>query len=166
MTEKIKLSEDTSKDIIESWREEARKMTLENLPTFLNKLMDDYIHDYGTICHAISIGSIATMWAMNNHENGGITGFQAGCITMQNIRNWNTEYKNVPLSLVTYDKMLYPQYAYEFDKTINENIWEWLQDEAQKNIDKGAANVHPDVFAHWQSIISGNIPFDYKLKKD
>ncbi len=37
----------------------------------------------------------------------------------QFITNWMSEYKDKPLRLVNYDKMLYPQYAGDFSKTIS-----------------------------------------------
>ena len=157
----IALTEETSKDIIEEWRKEATKVTLKTLPVFLDKLMNDYKHDYGTICHAISIGSIATMWAMNNEEQGGITGFQAGIIMWENIRNWQTELRDVPIKLVTYEDMLYPQYENKFEKTISKSTWEWLQLKAQEAIDRGAVNAHPSVYEHWKSIVNGKVPFGY-----
>lgn len=126
------LTEETSKKIIEQWLKDAQEQTLESLPSFLNHLMNDYKHDYGTICHALSIGSIATMKAMNKCEQGGITGHQAGAIMWENIQNWMTEYRDKPLTLVDYSKMLYPQYDYHFDKTISSSTWEFLQKDMHK----------------------------------
>lgn len=161
----IILTEETSKDIIEEWRKEATKMTLNALPAFLNKLMNDYKHDYGTICHAISIGSIATMWAMNNEEQGGITGYQAGAIIRENVISWKrTELRDVPMRLLTFDNMLYPQYESNFEKTISKSTWKWLQLKAQENIDRGAANAHQTDYEHWKSIVNGKVPFGYIVK--
>jgi hypothetical protein len=74
--------------IHEQWYEEAKKQTLTTLPEFCRSLSEDYHHDYGTICHAITAAGIATMWAMNHTEQGGITGFQASCIMWEFIKNW------------------------------------------------------------------------------
>src|SRR5690349_20327046 len=54
----------------------APEMTLETLPEFLRHLTEDYHHDYGTICHALAAGAIATAYAMDRSPQGGITGFQ------------------------------------------------------------------------------------------
>lgn len=38
----------------EIWFKEAEKQTLETLPEFIRHLLEDYGHDYGTICHALA----------------------------------------------------------------------------------------------------------------
>jgi len=143
---------------------EAKGMTLDKLPEFLNKLMDDYEHDYGTICHALAAGAIATMWAMNKHPQGGITGFQAGCIMWEFIRNWMNE--EGPLKLLSYEKMLYPQYIDRFDKIISKDTWEWLQEQAKQKLDGDIKEVHPTVVAHWSSIKDGEVPFGYRVAEE
>jgi len=113
-----KLDESTkeTQELIELWRAEAEGMTLEKLPEFLERITTQYKYDYGTICHAISIGGIATMWAIDHSEQGGITAFQAGAITWGNIRNWDSSYRGKPLELIDYSRMIYPQHEEEFDK--------------------------------------------------
>ena len=159
----IKITEETSKELLQEWREEMKEMTLEKLPEFLRKLSEDYEHDYGTICHAISIGGVATMWAMNNTKQGGITGFQAGAIMWENIMNWDETMRNKSLKMVDYSLMLYPQYKYKFEKTISADTWVNLQKEAKENL-KNSPNASENVKAHWQSIVSGNVPFGYTIQ--
>lgn len=118
------------------WYEKAPKMTLEELPSFLKGLMENYKHDYGTICHALASGAIATMWAMNNNEQGGITGFQASCILWEVIRNWSYKSNTTGLKLVDYDNFLYPQYEDKFDKTISKDTWEAIQKQAKEKIEE------------------------------
>jgi hypothetical protein len=151
--------------IHEQWYKEAKTQTLETLPQFISHLLGDYVHDYGTICHALAAGGIATMWAMNNHPQGGITGFQAGAIMWEFIRNWNYEYNKCGLKIVDYDNMLYPQYKDKYAKTINKDTWEALQKAAQKMLNEGDG-VCPKVKKHWESIVAGDIPFGYKIKND
>lgn len=149
--------------IKQEWYDKARHMKIEDLEPFIKSLIEDYIHDYGTICHAMSIGSIATMWAIDHSENGGITGFQAGCIMWENIKNWMPEYKDVPLKLVNYNDMLYPQYESKYQKVLSDDTFEWLKEQAVKNLeDKSFA--HPDVITHWQTIADGVVPFGYVLQ--
>lgn len=149
--------------IKQEWYDKARVMKMEDLDGFIKHLTNDYIHDYGTICHAMSIGSIATMWAMNHTDNGGITGFQAGCIMWENIKNWMTEYKDVPLKLVNYNDMLYPQYENKYQKILSDDTFEWLKEQATKNLNEREV-AHPDVIAHWETIAAGNVPFGYVLQ--
>ena len=121
--------------IHEVWYKEAKNMTLEGLPEFINHLMNDYEHDYGTICHAMTAGGIATMNAMNKSDQGGITGFQAGAIMCEFIRNWRYRMKNkTGLKLVDYDHFLYPQYEERFRKNIGAYTWAAIQKEAATQI--------------------------------
>lgn len=118
----------------EEWYKESETITLDKLPEFLNRLMNDYGHDYGTICHALAAGGIATMHAMNHHEQGGITGFQAGAIMWEFIRHWNYTHNKTGMKILDYDNFLYPQHKDNFDKTINLSIWNAIQKEAEAKI--------------------------------
>ena len=119
-------------NVHKKWYKKARKMSMDKLPEFINHLMNDYRHDYGTICHALTSGAIATMWAMD--KKAGITGFQASCIMWEFIQNWMSEYKDKPLQLLNYENLLYPQYEDKFSKTISQSTWDWLRKEARKKI--------------------------------
>ena len=50
------------------WFEQAREQKLETLPEFMNHILNDYRHDYGTICHAISACALAAAWAADNSD--------------------------------------------------------------------------------------------------
>lgn len=147
----------------EEWFNEAREMTMDKLPEFLRHLMEDYGHDYGTICHALTAGAIATAWAMDRAPQGGITGFQAGFIMWGFIRHWSYESNKCGMKIVDYDNMLYPQYEHKFEKTISESVWKILQDEAKKKLDKVDKYTHEAVVQHWRSIVDGKVPFGYKV---
>lgn len=149
------------------WFEQAEKQTLETLPQFISHIMNDYIHDYGTVCHAISACAIAAAWAASNEPGscGGITGFQAGFVMWDFIKQWLKTDNKCGLRLIDYDSMLYPQYGYKFEKTITPETWERLKLQAIKNLED-IEYAHQDVIAHWQSIADGNIPFGYIVKED
>lgn len=147
--------------IQEKWYKEAKEINIEELPEFIRKLTENYSHDYGTICHAVTAGALASAWAINNSPTGGITGFQASIIMWQFIKKW-MHYKDEPMRLIKYQEMLYPQYDYKF-KTISEDTWKWIQNEAEKSL-KNKENVHPNVKKHWQSIVDGKVPFGYKVE--
>tara|TARA_R110000772_G_scaffold5454_4_gene19496 strand:+ start:6780 stop:7283 length:504 start_codon:yes stop_codon:yes gene_type:complete len=159
-------AEEETQEVLEMLRKEAHEMTIEDLPEFLDRLMNTYQHDYGTICHAISIGGIATMWALNHSEQGGITGFQAGAIMWENIRNWDSSYKNKPLMLMDYSAMLYPQHGDRFASNIDAETWEYLQKEAKANLEKENEHTSKTVMEHWQQIVDGKVPFGYKVVKE
>lgn len=146
----------------EKWYVEAREMTLDKLPEFLERLMTSYQHDYGTICHALAAGAVATAWAMNSHGGGGITGFQAGAVMWEFIRSWHN--LEGPAKLVDYRDMLYPQYSDKFQKTITKETWEWIQSQAMEKLkEDGACD---EVAAHFRSIADGTVPFGYVVKDD
>lgn len=118
------------------WYEDAKKQTPETIASFVKGLMEDYQHDYGTICHAISAGAIGQAWAMNSHENGGITGFQAGAVMWGFVREWNYSSNKTGLKIIDFDNFLYPQYEDNFQKTIDEDVWKSLQKESVDKIAK------------------------------
>ena len=149
--------------IHKQWYKDAKIQTLETLPEFMRHLAEDYSHDYGTICHAIGASAIAAAWAMDNSPNGGITGFQAGAIMWCFIQNWSYSDNKYGLKILDMDKLLYPQYGDIFN-TISENTWKSIQKEAQNNLDS-ETDAHPDVVAHWKSIVDGNIPFGLTIKE-
>ena len=151
-------------DIIESWYVQARKLNnYTELDFFLKALMSEWNHDYGTVIHAMTAGSIATIHVMNQDEDqGGITGFQASCMMWQFMQKFNQ--LEGPMKLMQYEKMLYPQYKHRFDKTISPETWEWLQTEAGKKLGDYGLKADPKVIAHWETIVKGRIPFGYKVK--
>lgn len=163
------------------WYEEAKSQTLETLPAFINHVMNDYEHDYGTICHAIAACALAATYAANEQPQGGVTGFQAGYIMVQYMKNWMYSDLKTTLRIVDFDKMLYPQYEDYFDKLISKETFDSIQEEARRNIAeveeqkktleesgemRNAVLVHPVVLKHWKSIAEGNVPFGYKVKEE
>lgn len=164
---KQQLDEVKDKDLINKWYEEARDMTPEKLPEFIRKLTQDYKHDYGTICHAVTAAAIGAAWSIDHSPEGGITGFQAGCIMWEFIRKWMD--KQGPLRLVDFDDMLYPQYDHKFQKTIDSDTWEWLQEQAKVRMydcEISNSSASKSVRDHWQSIMDGKVPFGYTVKDD
>lgn len=153
ITESMKLQEE--------WYKEAAEMTLEKLPEFLDKLQNFYEHDYGTICHAITASAVATCWAMNKGPQGGITGFQAGAIMWEFIRQWG--HLKGPARMLSYEDMLYPQSETKF-KTIDTDTMDFLKEKAAENLadpEKGSIEVRE----HWQTIVDGKVPFGYQIEE-
>jgi len=152
----------TEKDKVhEEWYKEARQMTPENLPAFITKLTTEYIHDYGTICHACAAAAVAATWAIEHGPQGGITGFQASAIMWEYIRNWMHGGENKPLRLLDMEDLLYPQYYYKFN-AISKSTWDHIQIVAKEKLEKveiGDESAHPNVIAHWKSILEGRVPF-------
>lgn len=150
----------------EQWYIDAKEHTLETLPAFLNHLLNDYEHDYGTICHALAAGAIATMKAMNKTPQGGITGFQAGAIMWEFIKNWM--HFDGPMRLLTYKDMLYPLNEDTY-MTISKDTHEWLIKEAKDRLSLSKEEnefISQNIRDHWEKIAAGEVPFGYKLKDE
>lgn len=144
------------------WFEEAKKQTIETLPKFINHLMDDYIHDYGTWVKAVAAAMLGTFWVFNDKD--GFTGFQVGFIPwMMANEFWGKS--AVGRKVIDYDKMLYPQYEFKFQKTISKDVFKRLQEEAKKELSKGYS-MSANVKQHMESIVAGVIPFGYTIGED
>ena len=144
------------------WYKEAGEQTTDTLNSFINYIMNDYGHDYGTVCHAFAACALATIHACNKAEQGGITMFQASAVMWDIVGQLLYPNNKCGLRMIDYDDMLYPQYDDKFDKTIDSYTFNALQNEAKELLEKDSA--HPHVIAHWQSIVDGVVPFGYKIK--
>ena len=170
--EKYKLDEEEeyTKALMQKWAENAKEQTLETLPAYISNILDNYEHDYGTICHAMATIGVAAMWAANKHDQGGVTGFQAGAITWLFIQQWNPNMVGESgARILNFDDMLYPQYEGKFDKTIPKKTWERLQKQAAAKLDELVDEddlVSIKVLDHWNSINSGIVPFGYTVEEE
>lgn len=151
----------TEIELRDTWMAEAKDQTIETLPAFIEKLTQ-YPHDYGTVCRAMAAVGVAAMRAFNKSPAGGITGFQAWCVMWDVIEGLETCDAG-PKQLVSYSKMLYPQYADRFEKRISPDTWGWLQKEAAEKIEEDAGTASELVVAHWRSIVAGTVPFGYAV---
>lgn len=161
--EKIHITE--ADHLEKEWFQEARKQTVETLPAFINHVMNDYEHDYGTVCHAVAACAMAGFAAANNLPSGGITGYQAGFVMWDIIRDMNYPHNECGLRLQDFDNMLYPQYADKFARTIPDWAWTAMQKKA-KQLLKTRPDAHYAVKAHWGSIAAGNIPFGFTVENE
>lgn len=137
-------------------RAKAREMTLETLPAFLQELAG-FGHDYNTIVYAVAAAAVAAGTALNRTPNGGITGFQAGAVMWEFRGLWLHKPRDEPAWYCEGSDLLYPQYSYRF-RAISPRVWEWLQKRAGELMTE-AGDAHPDVVAHWRSILAGTVPF-------
>lgn len=137
--------------------------TFDDLISFLQNVKEDCNTGYGEAPRAIAQAALATAWYLSSEF--GITGFQAGCVMWDFIRDWQYRDNKCGLKIIDYDKMLYPQYEYDFTKqTLYTDIFEEMQKEA-KELLTNSKGAHPNVIAHWQSIVDGNVPFGYELEE-
>lgn len=150
-------------DVRKQWLARAKAVkTPQEAADFIQHLLEDYRHDYGTIVHACALGALAGAYAVNNDSvQGGLTGAQAGFVHWMFLKAWS--HLEGPARLVRYENMLYPQYDREFDKTIDARTWEWLQEQAKQKLAEGR-DAHPDIKLHWQNIAAGYPPFGYTVR--
>lgn len=146
------------------WFEEACRMKAENLPAFYEKMTHAYNHDYGTACHAVAACALAAAWAACGENDIGLSGFQAGFVMWDFIKNWTKIGNECGLRLVDYDDMLYPQYEHKFDKVIDDDVWKAIQNKAKKNIETNDSACDA-VFQHWRKIANGQVPFGYRVEE-
>ena len=142
-------------------KERRNIQTFDDLVTFLQNVKDNYNTGYGTAPRAIAQAALATAWYLSSEF--GITGFQAGFVMWDFIRDWNYSHNECGMKIVDYDNMLYPQYDDYFKKTISKDTWAALQKEAAKNL-KDSECAADRVIEHWQSIVDGKVPFGYVVK--
>lgn len=143
--------------------QEKRKniKTFEDLTAFLKDVKENYNCGYGEAPRAMAQASLAVAWYLA--KEFGITGFQAGFVMWDFIRDWNYSSNETGLRIVDFDDMLYPQYEHKFQKTISSYTWHSIQKEAKKRLEERGSYVHPDVEQHWKSIVDGVIPFGYTI---
>lgn len=149
------------KEQLEKERKEIK--SFDDLVDFLKRVKDNCNTGYGTAPRSIAQAALATAWYLAS--DFGITGFQAGCVMWDFIRDWMCSSNECGMKIIDYDNMLYPQYDDKFDKTISSDTFEALQKKAKKNL-KESEYAHPDVINHWKSIVKGNVPFGYVVKED
>lgn len=137
--------------------------SFDKLISFLQNVKENCNTGYGEAPRAISQAALATAWYLAS--DFGITGFQAGFVMWDFIKDWQYRNNKCGLKMVNYDDMLYPQYEYNFtDRSLYTDIFEAMQKEA-KELLTNSKGAHPNVIAHWQSIVDGNVPFGYVLKE-
>jgi len=161
------ITEEDSQDVIKGWYEEAKKQTADTISDFVKHLVNDYQHDYGTICHACAAAAVGATWAVDHDKfQGGITGFQAGAIMWEYVKHWL--HKEGPLRLQEMYNLLYPQYERHFN-AIHPRTWEAVQAEARRRVaevEAGDNKMCESVFKHMKSIAEGNVPFGLKIDED
>lgn len=166
----LKITATTEQDFKKQAYEIAKSVnTTDELAEFIN-FISNYPLDYGTAVYAQCAAMLAAQHVMNVGEQGGITGFQAGFIGWEMVKQF-MHVGDCGLSLRDWEDMLYPQYEEKFEKTISRGIFEGLQKKAKERIDEWDSNperchMHPEVRKHMESIVNGVVPFGYVIKED
>jgi hypothetical protein len=151
--------------VVKAELQEKRKhiKTFDELVEFLKDVETNYGNGYGEAPRTIAQAALAVAWHLADVY--GITGFQAGFVMWDFIRDWSYSGNKCGLKMIDFDNMLYPQYEDNLQKTIRRDVWDNLQKEAKTRL-KESSYAHPDVIAHWESIAAGNVPFGYRVVED
>lgn len=148
------------------WYEDAKQQTAETLPEFIRHLLEDYTHDYGTICHATAAAAVGAASAIEHSPQGGITGLQGEVVMWAFMEHWNGIKR--PARLLRYENLLYPQFAHTFT-SVSVDTWKWAQEEARRLLDEDQSKSErelravPRVRDHWRSIVNGVVPFGLRV---
>jgi hypothetical protein len=150
---------------IKAWYEAARKLKVDEWPEFARHLLEDYGHDYGTICHALAAAAVGAAHAADHSPQGGITGFQASAVMWEFILHWQSVKDGTPMRLLDYTDLLYPQYRDKFT-SITAATAKWAMEEAARKLaekDGDSFPLHPDVRAHLEALARGEVPFGLRV---
>jgi hypothetical protein len=157
------LDEEQDRELIETWYAEAERCAaIDDAADFARRLIMDYRHDYGTICHAIAAAGLAMAHAVDSSPEGGITGFQAGAIGWLFQRHW-LAWGDEPRKMLDLSELLYPQYDDHW-QTITPETADWLKAKATELLVKNPT-AHPDVRARWTFIAGGKLPAFVRVKE-
>ena len=148
------------------YKKASEVKTKKDLMNLLKEVVESKDLDYGKIVYAICGSMIATCNYINMSPVGGITGFQAGFIGWEMIKNYTITCDNeFGMKIINYGDLLYPQYEHRSDKVISHKTWKALQEEASKLLkEKTFASTY--VIQHWKSIVEGKVPFGYKVGEE
>ena len=147
------------KKLLEEKRRDIK--SFDDLVNFLKEVKDNYNTGYGTSVRSSAQACLAVAWYFASEF--GLTGFQAGCLLWDFIKDWKFSDNKTGMALINYDEMLYPQYKDRFEKTISSQVWEELQKEAKRLLDEDNGFACESVREHWKSIAEGNVPFGYDI---
>lgn len=172
----LKITATTEREFKEQAYEIAKSVSTTNEFVEFVNFISNYPLDYGTAVYAQCAAMLAAQHVMDIGEQGGITGFQAGFIGWEMVKQFMLV-GDCGLSLRNWADMLYPQYADKFEKTIPRRIFKRLQEKAKERIeeadsatqeekDKFGYGLHPKVRKHMESIVNGKVPFGYTIIDD
>ena len=135
---------------------EAKKVeTPEALNEFIARRYAETL-DYGTIVYACGATMKAAFRVMDAHPQfGGITGFQAGCLMWEMIREFGM-FSEGPLRIQDFDNLRFPQYDEKFRTTISPESAKALSERAEKALTGGP--MHPEVRSRNEAIARGEFP--------
>lgn len=155
----------TEKEYRDAVYAKAEKVkTAEDFAVLIAEMEQDEF-DYGRIVYACAAAAIAGFNVMNRTKNGGITGFQAGCLMWEMVRKFGM-FSEGPLRIQDFDHLRYPQYDDQWAVTISPESAGELQKRAAEVAGKNPEFVSPNVMRRNQDIAAGRFPSFVTVKED
>jgi hypothetical protein len=133
--------------------------TIDSLSAFIKKL-GNHKHDYGTIVYACSAAMKAAFHTFNACPQGGITGFQAGCLMWEMVKEFGS-FSEGPLRIQDFDNLRFPQYDERWTVTISPESAKVLRERAAK-----VSGAHPNVQQRNDEIAAGRFPSFVTVKEE
>lgn len=165
--ENLKKKQERWKVLRDDWERRAKTEihSVDDLAKFANELVEhakslkdgeDFYNDTSSIASSLSLAATSMCSYLF-----GMTLFQMGYVMWTIIDKMVLEKHDVGMRLVNFNNMLYPQYKYRFEKTIDSELWASIQKKAAELIENG--DIVGEVRKHLQSIVDGKVPFGYKV---
>ena len=127
------------------------------LAAFVEKVSNEP-HDYGTIIYACCAAMHAAFHTVNASPNGGITGFQAGCLMWEMVRQYGMFGKEGLLRIQDFSNLMYPQYDEKFGARISREWADKLKETAAAKLRELPSSGSSKVRQRMQEIADGRLP--------
>lgn len=164
---KIAITEEQG--IHKEWMARAKKIqNSQELKDFIDELNKKYSHDYGTICHFIAAAAVGAANAVQHGPQGGITGFQAGCIMWSIIDGWGV-WGSGPKQVIEWENLLYPQYDYKMPRSVTRRTFDHLQKKAKEGLNREQdrkGTMSAKVLERWTLVAEGRLPPGMEVREE
>ena len=135
---------------------EAKKISSpEELSNFIKRL-SDYQHDYGTIVYACAAARMAAWRVVDKSPQGGITGFQAGCVMWETVKDLG-RFSEGPLKILDFDNIRFPQYDDSWGVSLSRKSAAVLSERAKSFLDNNR-DCNKSVLTRNKNIAAGKFP--------
>lgn len=137
--------------------------TVEELNLLIERLTA-HPHDYGTIIYACAAAMIGAYKVMNASPQGGITGFQAGCLMWEMVHRFG-EFSGGPLRIQDFDHLRFPQYDDDWAVWLSPEGRAQIVERANRALSE-ARSMAPGVRKRHEEIVAGSWPSFVVLGED
>ncbi len=134
----------------------AEVRTPEDFAALIHEMEQDEF-DYGRIAYACCAAAFAGFNVMNRTKNGGITGFQAGCMMWEMVHKFGM-FSDGPLRIQDFDNLRYPQYDHKWTVRISQEDANTLMERAKEMVGKSPEFTADRVLQRNRDIAAGRFP--------